>query len=349
MFALGFFFRNFEKCHAPDTKRRIKMGRMPRINIENALYYIISRGDHNQDIFADDKDYSSYIELLKKSKEEGAFKLFAYCLLPAEIRLLLELEGKAAVSEIMHGLNSTYTKLFNSRHGKKGHLFQERYKLVLAEKERYLTIASAHVHLMAAKMSAEGDYKSYPYSSYAAYSGANAPINIKEEAAEVKRSLAGAPYTDFVESVKGPKAEEFGRKLDKSAILGSTVFIDKIKALVETQKSQSKEIKGNKFINKRFLAVAASIVLLLTVSTLYLYGKAMSARERLKNEIAKKDVEMKKRLNAARAEISKDLDEKYRADMVSYQAMAKRLEIEKKKAKELEGKLKGTKALSNPL
>jgi hypothetical protein len=34
--------------------------------------------------------------------------------------------------------------------------------------------------------------------------------------------------------------------------------------------------------------------------------------------------------------IRKDVDERYRADMVSYQALSKRLEIEKKKVKDLE-------------
>ena len=37
--------------------------------------------------------------------------------------------------------------------------------------------------------------------------------------------------------------------------------------------------------------------------------------------------------------IKKDLDEKYRADMVSFEAMKKRLDIEKEKRRELENRL----------
>ena len=43
--------------------------------------------------------------------------------------------------------------------------------------------------------------------------------------------------------------------------------------------------------------------------------------------------------------IRRDLDEKYRADLVSFEAMAKRVELEKKKVKELQEKIRdlGTK------
>ena len=37
-----------------------------------------------------------------------------------------------------------------------------------------------------------------------------------------------------------------------------------------------------------------------------------------------------------RVEIRKDLEEKYRADIISYQAMIKRLELEKKRMRALE-------------
>lgn len=54
----------------------------------------------------------------------------------------------------------------------------------------------------------------------------------------------------------------------------------------------------------------------------------------------KKEQDYQKRLSQERELIKRDLDEKYRADMVSFEAMHKRLEIERKRVKELEEKLK---------
>ena len=46
------------------------MPRIPRVGIKDALYYVTSRGDHNQNIFKDDEDYQTYVLLLKKYKEQ---------------------------------------------------------------------------------------------------------------------------------------------------------------------------------------------------------------------------------------------------------------------------------------
>ncbi len=57
----------------------------------------------------------------------------------------------------------------------------------------------------------------------------------------------------------------------------------------------------------------------------------------------RKDQEFTLKLDKEKEFIRQDLEEKYAADIVSYNAMAKRLEIEKKKVKELEEKEGNTK------
>ena len=123
------------------------MPRVPRINLEGALYYVTSRGDHNEAIFKEAGDYAAYLDLLKKGKEQYNFKLFAFCLLPNHIHLLIELAGDTTISQIMYGLNSNYTKYFNAKHHKEGHLFQERYEMALLEKEPNLLNMTAYIHL----------------------------------------------------------------------------------------------------------------------------------------------------------------------------------------------------------
>jgi flagellar motility protein MotE (MotC chaperone) len=65
----------------------------------------------------------------------------------------------------------------------------------------------------------------------------------------------------------------------------------------------------------------------------------LSLRTALGDLENKKEAELKSKIAQERELIRKDLDEKYRADLVSFEAMAKRLEIEKKRLKDLEEKM----------
>ena len=75
-----------------------------------------------------------------------------------------------------------------------------------------------------------------------------------------------------------------------------------------------------------------------------LAASALITINRLNTKLTRLNVEKEKdfesRLNKEKEIIREDMQEKYQADMVSYEAMAKRLELEKNKALELEGQLK---------
>ena len=42
------------------------MARKPRIEFPGAFYHVIARGNNRQKVFADDKDYKSFLERLVK-------------------------------------------------------------------------------------------------------------------------------------------------------------------------------------------------------------------------------------------------------------------------------------------
>jgi len=86
-----------------------------------------------------------------------------------------------------------------------------------------------------------------------------------------------------------------------------------------------------------FLVIVAGLLCGLNV---YFYLNNLSLRNSILNLDKDKEKEFKSRLAKERILIRKDLDEKYRADSVSFEAMHKRLEIEKTRMKELQEKLK---------
>jgi putative transposase len=330
------------------------MSRMPRIHIENALYYITCRGDNSEEIFRDESDYNAYLELLKKCKEQSGFSLYAYVFMPNHLHLLIELKGPMTISQIMHGMNSNYTKYFNKRHQKKGHLFQERFELILLEKEPYLLDMGAYIHLNPKTQNASVDPVTYLYSSCSMYSSApDIRFPMVTEIKEALGLLKGIRYTDFLSDFYLGRNKAMSEELNRKSILGSDAFMEKIKLEVESNKLQDDKAarparNASSAANKTFIVAGIIVFLALSAISLYLYTNASQSKNKLSAEIANKEKELGVKLVQERSRIVQDLDEKYRADKISYEALTKRLAIEKQKTKELEDKV-SVKSVKKPV
>lgn len=330
------------------------MARIPRIHIEGALFYVTSAGDNDRQIFKDQQDYSAYVDLLKKYKERYGFKLFAYCFLPNHLHLLFELKEGLTVSNIMHDLNANYTKYFNAKYERKGHLFQERYKMIIMDKDTYILPVMAYIHLNPLALGLVKELKEYPYSSYLYYSPQSTvhspQIEMQEEMREVRARVsefAVADYASYLKGVTKEEMEKLGKELTKNTILGPQEFLEKINRLAEELAAGNKEEAEESttpILQHKFIQLSLAVIAVLGIFNLYLFVNSLGLKKSFKQELEHKKVELETRLKEEKAKVAQDLQEKYAADMVSYEAMAKRMELEKKKAWELEEKLKQMKA-----
>ncbi len=327
------------------------MGRMPRIHIEGALLYLTSRGGHNQDIFRGDEDYIACLALINRYKSQYGFKLFSFVLMPSHIHLLIEPRPQASVSDIMHDLNSNYTKYFNSCHGRKGHLFQERYKMKLLEKGQYLLAATAHMHLNPVSLRLADNIEEYKYSSYPLYAGkANAmrigghEIDLKEEMAEIISCLTAlgtgndGNYAAYLNSLSLHERTVFTKKLAKGHVLGSPAFKEKVKQEEARLMANRQQVPGAE-LRRKIIMASGVLVLALAVITLFLYVRNVRLKQSFDMELKEQDARAKELIRKEKEEVFRDLDEKYRADTVSFEAATRRLELERKRTRELEDKL----------
>lgn len=208
------------------------MPRQPRIHLENTLYYVTVRGNHGEDIYKDEGDYKMFLELLKKYKEAYGFKVFAFVFLPNHFHLVMEIppvkeiKNKKGISDFMHDLNSSYTKYFNGKYQRKGHLFRERFKTALAEKQLYTAKLTAYVHLNPQKMNLVSDPKEYKYSSYLFYLDKEVPFKdlLADGKNEVLGLLEGLSYEQFMEKLAGAGNLDFHKDLQRRGILGGENF-----------------------------------------------------------------------------------------------------------------------------
>ena len=93
---------------------------------------------------------------------------------------------------------------------------------------------------------------------------------------------------------------------------------------------------------KTILTLLIALVVLLCCLCAYFMVSSIAREHTLVIMDKKNQQELERTIAREKELIRKDLEEKYAADIVSYDAMAKRLELEKQKARELEAKLKAS-------
>lgn len=121
------------------------MARKLRIEFPGALYHVIVRGNNRESIFAAENEKSEYLEIIRRYKERYFFKLYAFVIMDNHGHLLIEVD-KVPLSKIMQGIQQVYTSFYNREHGRVGHVFQQRYKALLCDKDNYLLAVIRYIH-----------------------------------------------------------------------------------------------------------------------------------------------------------------------------------------------------------
>jgi len=142
------------------------MPRTARITMENACYHIITRGNQKQWVFIEPQDYEKYLFLLTKYKKRYKFKLYCFCLMPNHVHLIIEVQDPLRLNKIMRSLNLSYTLYYNSKYKKVGHLWQDRFKSKLIEKDAYLLECINYIEANPLRASLVSDITRYRWSSY---------------------------------------------------------------------------------------------------------------------------------------------------------------------------------------
>jgi len=83
--------------------------------------------------------------LIKRSEKK--VKILSYCLMPTHFHLLLQQIRDGGISEFLSCLLNGYTKYFNTKHDRPGHLFLGQFKASVIESENMLVHVSRYIHL----------------------------------------------------------------------------------------------------------------------------------------------------------------------------------------------------------
>ena len=148
------------------------MARTARIRSGTGIYHVMLRGNNKQTVFTDTHDYVKFLNVLKDCKEKDGFTLYAYCLMPNHIHLLLK-DSDIPIGEIMRRISSRFVTWYNIRHSRVGHLFQDRFKSEPVNGDPYFCTVLRYIHMNPVKANLCKDPEDYLYSSYTQYFGEN--------------------------------------------------------------------------------------------------------------------------------------------------------------------------------
>jgi putative transposase len=147
------------------------MTRPLRLQFPGALYHVTSRGNRRSQIFRDDVDRTTWLDVLAMVCERHHCIVHSFCLMSNHFHLMFE-TVEPNLCRAMRQLNGEYSQLFNRRHSTVGHLFQGRYKAILVQKESYLLELSRYIVLNPLRANMVASLDEWPWSSHRYFVGA---------------------------------------------------------------------------------------------------------------------------------------------------------------------------------
>ncbi len=144
------------------------MPRSARKLSESNIYHVMLRGINRQNIFEESKDYVKMLRLLKDYQQVCGYSLYAYCLMSNHMHLLLQ-PGNEPLEKIFRRLGASYVYWFNTKYGRSGPLFQDRYKSEPVKNDESFLTVIRYIHMIPVKAGQCQSPADYAYSSFSDY------------------------------------------------------------------------------------------------------------------------------------------------------------------------------------
>lgn len=183
--------------------------------VTGELYHLYNCGVEKRNIFITKRDYNRFQDTFlfyqfknpptkfsltpRGWKNEGVklINILCYCLMPNHFHFLVKQLTEKGISTFMSRLENSYTKYFNTKNKRLGHLFQGAFKAIRIENDEQLLHLSRYIHLNPYVAEIVEKPETYKWSSYLEYIS---PIkkNIFEKELILSFFKKVNEYTNFV-------------------------------------------------------------------------------------------------------------------------------------------------------
>jgi len=175
------------------------MARGLRVDAPGMLHHVTFRGVDGCSIFADDTDRHGLLRRVDRLFVELGFGCFAWVFMPNHAHFVLQ-TGSIGLDRLMARLGTGYAMHFNRRHGRVGHLWQDRYWSRPLEEDIEVVAAYVHANPVRARLIREEELGRYPWSGHGAAIGARPRLAFERASVRVPD---GSPRRDLEARPKG--------------------------------------------------------------------------------------------------------------------------------------------------
>ncbi len=122
------------------------MPRGARLDSPGTLHHVIIRGIEKKPIVDDDVDRKNFVKRMGRLSKELETPVYAWVLMTNHAHALLR-SGRTGLSTYMRRLLTGYAVVYNLRHRRHGHLFQNRCKSIVVDEDSYFKELVRYIHL----------------------------------------------------------------------------------------------------------------------------------------------------------------------------------------------------------
>lgn len=203
------------------------MPRGARLAFSNAFYHVFNRGVNKENIFLSKEDYSFFLHKLIKLRQKYDHSIYAYCLMPNHFHLSIHTR-KISISKIMSSLLTSYSQYFNKRYKHSGPVFQNRFKSILIENDKYFLKISQYIYVNPVKSGIVKNPLLYPYSGLGEALGEKPLIVLDNDIIRLigDTEKSKENYRQFIYEGINKDLSEIGDLFEKEeSVFGSNLFI----------------------------------------------------------------------------------------------------------------------------
>jgi putative transposase len=114
------------------------MARLARIVVPGRAHHVTQRGNRREAIFFEEGDQAIYLDLLGEQTTKYEVQVWAYCLMPNHVHLILVPAHADALGLAVGEAHRRYTNFINARGRWTGHLFQSRFASVVLDDDHFV-------------------------------------------------------------------------------------------------------------------------------------------------------------------------------------------------------------------
>lgn len=122
------------------------MSRAGRFSYAHALHHVTLRCNNREFLFSV-PSFELFLNVLQRARAQFDLHLYNYCLMTNHVHLLFKVGKAETLSESMHWMSSRFSQRFNKQAGRRGHLWEGRFRSTLIEDDAYFLKAMTYLDL----------------------------------------------------------------------------------------------------------------------------------------------------------------------------------------------------------